>query len=236
MLTLRGIDSMKSFLAVVLLSITCFIVACNPSWPHRYDTLRPKVMFHGFGTAVVLVRDNRSGVLDGLLTPQEVGVVESINGNSHAIQTATGHALAQDVGVSICNSLNLKGFDCVPLVSGRAPIEDELDYVRRNYNPVRIVFMTIEEWDVKVLLKAKLAYGFNLRIYNGRGELRTSLNTSGKEESGSVTAMNPAKEASVKIPEAMNGILSSLLSHPQVVTNMDMSQDIDAVTNRYKEH
>ena len=48
--------------------------------------------------------------------------------------------------------------------------------------------------------------------------------------------MNPAKEASVKIPEAMNGILSSLLSHPQVVTNMDMSQDIDAVTNRYKEH
>ena len=72
-------------------------------------------------------------------------------------------------------------------------------------------------------------------IFNGKGEIRASLNTSGKEESGSVTAVNPAKEASIKIPETMTNILSSLLSHPSVITSMDMSHDIDAVANRYKE-
>jgi len=220
---------MKYFLTLFIL---CFLVACNPSWPHRYDTLAPDAPFHGYGKVVVLVRDNRPIVIEGSRSPHEVGMVESMK-SQYPIQIATGHALAQDVGIAVCNSLIGRGYECVPLVSGRAEIEEELSYIEDAQSPNRVMYISIEDWDVNVFLKTKIQYAFSLKVFNASGDTRASLATSGSEELGSVTTINPAKEASNSVPLALSKILSSLLSHSQVVSSMNMTRDIDVLGSRY---
>ncbi|MGI6524578.1 MAG: hypothetical protein ACOX2O_04710 [Bdellovibrionota bacterium] len=224
---------MKHLFILTLILITSMTTSCSPRWPHRYDTLAPRAPFHGFGKVVVLVRDNRAEVLNGLRNPQDVGTVESM-GKTFPIEIATGHAFAQDVGVSVCNSLIGKGFECVPLVSGRSEIAEELDYIKETQAPVRTLFVTVEEWNVEVFVKTRVQYNFALKVFNANGETKASLNTAGEEQLGKVTTLNPAKAASRSAPAVLNNVLSSLLSHSQVISSMNMVRDIDVLGSRYK--
>lgn len=216
----------------VLIFIACFCSACSPNWPHRYDTMAPYISFRGFGKVVVLTRDNRPDVVSGQIKPQQVGEVESMFGSKVTIETGTGHSLAQDMSVAICNSLVGKGFECVPLVSGQAPLAEELNYVKETQRPARVVFLTINEWDNRVYFSDTIKYDLALKVFNPTGDLVASVSSIGSDKVAG-WSFNPAKQASTSAPQAMSSVLQSLLGHEQVFRAMNMVRDIDVLGSRY---
>ena len=215
-----------------------FLVAglwgCSPQWPHRYDTLAPTVPFRGFGKAVVVTRDARSTVTSGQIPPQAVGSVRSVAGAQWQIVTGSGNAFAQDISTAVCNTLTDRGFECLPLVSGRASEKDEIEYLQQTYSPVRILSVVIDEWNNEVLFSTVLRYDLSLKVFNPDGERMVSISTAGEDHLSGFSSLNPARYASAAAPRVLEKLLQSLLSHPQAVAALNMVRTIDALGARYR--
>jgi hypothetical protein len=215
----------------VLLTVT--LTGCSTGWNHRYDKIAPHIEARGFGKIIVVTREQRPDVISGKHQPQYVGTVRSMYSDPWEVVTGSGRPLAQDISSAVCNAVFSKGYECLPLVSGPAEVQLEVDYLIKKHAPVRILFFKLDQWESDIYSKTTLDYNLALDVWNGRGQDMTSVRVKGKDVLPVVTYFNPAQNASIVVPQTMQKYLEMLLNSPQVSKALSMIKDVDVLGAKY---
>ncbi len=222
--------SMRKIFVIIALSLA----GCSAHWPHSYSSIRPEIHFRGFGSAVVLVNDQRPAVLRGTMPPQRVGTIKSVADEPRPIVTSSGLPFAEEVAAALCAALDRQGFECSKSIGGRADLTSEIAYLREKYAPARILVLTVNQWNSEVLMTAAIDYNLLLTVFNGAGETMASVKAQGEEKLHSALSLNPARFASQAVPAALQEILKSMLSNQQVEKSMNMVRGIDVLGAGYR--
>jgi len=215
------------------LLIFILLGGCSSKFDHNFHTLSPQVRALGTGKVIVSTTDIRPAVLIGDRTPQYIGTVREIDGDTIAMQTGSGMPLAEDISASTCRSLFERGYDCVPLVSKQRDTSEEIRYLLNTHSPVRLLFFSLAEWESDSLYQTSIRYDISLEIWARNGDKLTSVNVKGSDKLDVVSYLNPVKNSSIVVPQAMEELLGLLLQSKQVTRALSLVKPIDPLGARY---
>jgi len=103
---------------------------CGGCYKQSYDEVVPNIKAISNRSIVVATHDQRPYIVSGEAKPEVVGIKRGGYGNPFLVSTASGRPLADDMTKVICNGLQRKGFQCIP-VSVMA--SDSLPYTFLSY-------------------------------------------------------------------------------------------------------
>ncbi|NLF25285.1 MAG: hypothetical protein GX589_06465 [Deltaproteobacteria bacterium] len=206
---------------------------CSTGWPHRYDTLAPRLSARGQGKVIVVSRDQRPHIMDGTKRPQHVGMVRGMYGDPWEVLTASGKPFGQDLSSAVCNAMLGRGYDCLPLISAHSDIKSEIDYLVSKYSPIRILYFTIGQWENDIYTKTILDYDLLMDVWSGRGRAMASVRVRGQDELPVTSFFNPAQNASIAAPQALERYLQLLLNNDKATAALNIVRDIDELGAKY---
>jgi hypothetical protein len=91
----------------------------------------------------------------------------------------------------------------------------------------------VDEWQSDVFTKTQLDYNLALDVWNRRGRIMTSVRVRGKDTLPTSTFFNPAQNASIVAPQALEKNLELLLNNEKVANAISMVKSIDALGAKY---
>jgi hypothetical protein len=207
-------------LILLLLALLCS--GCAFGHKINYHEALPSFQGGGQGAIRVTTYDQRPYVVSGNKVPQFVGLTRGGFGNPFGVQTQSGHPLAEDMSQVLCNALQKKGFQCLPVaVAART----SPDAVRRKLleAPSKLaLLLTLDEWKSDTFIATTLLYDATLQVLTPQGTTVTEQRITGREVLGK-NFWSPISVAYTAVPQAQKTKLEELMNRPEVIAALQAS-------------
>lgn len=215
--------------AVALCSIT--FISCSSQWHHPYNQITPEFNINGQSSVAVVVYDNRQMLKDNKIAPQQVGALEPLTGDKINIYTASGRTLAEDIARATCNGFTSKKHKCEFLIAKTSNKHEHVNIAVKRFHPLRVVYLSINEWFAEIFINPKVKYNFEMEVYNPDLTPMSIVELNG-EEKIPLRGLNPAQSASTSVPKTLEEILETLINNPRINNSLSAYDKIDELGAR----
>ena len=196
------------FFYIICLLLT--LSACAFGKRHVYHDTVAEVDATGTIAIAVASHDQRDYVVSGNKNPNFVGLQRGFYGSPlYVVLTGSGDPLAQDMTVSVVQSLSKKGFQAIPVASSHS--EDQQALISRMKGTEAELFLvfTINEWKSDTYQNTALIYDVDAIIMNENEEILGQSEIKGRDNLGG-SSMNP-------IPNAFREKIEILLNNEEII-------------------
>lgn len=168
-------------------------------------------------SVVVASLDQREFIVNKRSPDTYVGMVRGRYGNPFNATTRSGLPFSDDVGQSICNSLNQKGFKAT-LVSVKSDLTEEKVLERLLANKKdRALLVIIKKWESDSFFNLNVGYDLILKVFSKDGAiLATSQAKDAVKVRGHIGRRSLAM-SKTEVPNIFRKSIESLLNNPDVV-------------------
>jgi hypothetical protein len=203
------------------LMLLCVVVllssGCAFGHKYNYHEVVPSLKAEGSGQIKVTTHDQRPYIVSGSHVPQFVGLTRGGYGNPFNVRTQSDRPLAEDVTQVICNALNKKGFQCVPVIVAANESPDDVHRKLRDTAVNVALLLTLHEWKSDTYVGTALIYNATLKVLDASGTVVAETRIEGRDVLGS-NFFDPVGVAYTAVPQAFKLKLEELLNHPAVLS------------------
>ncbi|MEK6742340.1 MAG: hypothetical protein AABZ15_01950 [Nitrospirota bacterium] len=206
---------MKRKLVLLIAYCAAVLSGCAIGNTHRYHDTLADINFSGSITIAVATHDQREYVLSGVKEPDFVGLSRGGFGNPFNINTESGKQLAEDMTLSIANSLGKKGFKVVPVLVPHSDQRQAVVGKLKGAGGERLLIFTLSEWKSDTYMNTALLYDIKAEVLNKEGTTLAQKSLNGKDDLGG-SFMNPPQHAKEAVPVAFKEKIEKLLKSPEI--------------------
>jgi hypothetical protein len=202
---------------ILLLTAALLCSGCAFGHKFNYHEVVPALNAASDSQVKVATHDQRSYVVSGEKKPQFVGLTRGGYGNPFNVRTQSDRPLAEDVTQVICNALQKKGCQCVPVIVAANNSPDEVQRQLRDTTGNVAVLLTLHEWKSDTYVGTALIYNITLHVLDGSGTVIAEARTEGRDVLGS-NFWDPIGVAYTVVPQALKQKLEELFNQPAVLS------------------
>jgi len=190
--------------------------SCAVGQKIKYHDIHLDIKNNGMHSIAISVLDNRPYVVDGEKDMSYIGTFRGGWGNPFDVFTESENALAQDMAVVLCDSLNKNGYQATPLSPVKGEKKEKAIERLLKSNSDRLLLLTINEWYSSTYQNTGLFYDVSLAVMDKNGEVQAESKVKGEDDLGG-DFWNPPANAKARVPEAYKQKLESLINDDSIV-------------------
>lgn len=206
---------MNSIRSVLIVFCLVVLSGCAIGNTHQYADTLANINYAGSTAIAVATCDNREYVLSGGKNPDFVGLSRGGFANPFNVNTSSGKSLAEDMTISISNSLASKGFKPIPVVVSHADQKRSVIEKLQISGGERLLILTLTEWKSDTYMNTALLYDIKMEVLNREGATMNQKELKGKDNLGG-SFMNPPQHAKEVVPIAFRNKIELLLNSPEI--------------------
>jgi len=200
-------------LLTVLSALFCF--GCAIGQTIKYHGITLDIKSSGTNSIAVAALDNRPYVMSGEKDMSYIGTFRGGYGNPFDVSTESENALAADMTVVLCESLNNHGYQAAPLPPVKGEKKEQATERLIQSNSDRLLLLTINEWYSNTYQNTGLFYDVHLAVIDKSGKVLAESTVKGEDDLGG-SFWNPPAHAKEKVPEVYKQKLESLINDDSV--------------------
>lgn len=206
----------RSIHIFLLLTVMWLCGGCAFGHRYNYHEVVPTVQAEGEATLAVATHDQRPYVLKGT-KPQFVGLTRSGAGIPYNVLTQSDRALAEDFNTVVCNALQKRRFQCIPVMVTAAEEANAVRQKLRTATKSAALLFSLYEWKSDTHVGTTLLYNVTLQVLDAQSLVVAEHRIEGSETLGA-NFWDPVGVAYSTVPQAFKKKLEELLNHPSVLT------------------
>ena len=199
---------------LLLLLVAVWLGGCAFGNSHPYDLGDANFDLETERTVAVTVVDHRPYIVAGDKQPNFVGLMRGGFGNPFDVTTSSDRPLAQDMTISIVDSMKKKDVNAVVVVVPPSASEATARRKLLAVDADRYVLLVLQEWKSDTYIRTALIYNLSLEVLAFSGAQLADLSLRGKDNLGA--GLVPA-DARIDVETAVRQKLEAAFNDPEIV-------------------
>ncbi len=199
---------------LLLMLVAVWLGGCAIGNTHRYDLGDANFDLETEKTVAVTVVDHRPYIVSGDKQPTFVGLMRGGFGNPFDVTTSSDRPLAQDMTISIVDSLKKKDVDAVVVVIPPSASETTARRKLLAVDANRYVLLVLQEWKSDTYITTALIFNVSLEVLGPGGAQLADTTLRGKDNLGA--GLVPA-DARIAVETAVRQKLEAAFNDPEIV-------------------
>ncbi len=199
---------------LLFLLVTVWLGGCAIGNTHPYDLGDANFDLKTEKTVAVTVLDHRPYIVAGDKQPNFVGLMRGGFGNPFDVTTSSDRPLAQDMTISIVDSMKKKDVNAVGVVVPHSTDEATARRKLLAADADRYVFLVLQEWKSDTYISTALLYNVSLEVLGSSGAQLADTTLRGKDNLGA--GLVPA-DARTAVETAVRLKLEAAFNDPEIV-------------------
>ncbi|HEX20540.1 MAG TPA: hypothetical protein ENG78_06960 [Acidiferrobacteraceae bacterium] len=201
-----------------VLLLAMIMSGCAIGNKYKIADVEPQITSAGNASVAVASLDKRSFILDHTSPITYVGMVRGGYGNPFNATTLSNLPFADAVSKAICQALNRKGFQAIPVTVQFEMAKEQATKVLLDKNMDKSILVVIKAWESDSFYNLNIGYDFVLKVLDRNGTILATSEAKDKVEIFGNIMTGSLALSKKEVPAIFQKAIATLLNDPAVAS------------------